>query len=282
MKFSYRQILASAAGAVLAAIILSAFGVEGTIVGVAIGSVAATTGSALVFQSIDRTNKAVKQAVVRAPETSLLRRLGGTNVAGATESTPGDSSAPTEEMTTSAAASTGGTSEAESSGPAPTQPIATTSGPGGPRGNQPDSGGPAGPGGNQPHSGGPPHRGGSGPGGLSWRVWALAVLGVFLITLLFVTVVELVAGKPLADIFGKSGGGTTVERIFEDPTTTLPPPTSTTTSTTTSTSSTTSTSTTIPSSNTTTSVGGSTTSTTGVGSTNTTNPSAATTTTTVP
>jgi hypothetical protein len=262
VKFSYRQILASAAGAVLAAVILSFFGVEGTIIGVAIGSVAATTGSALVFQSIDRTNKAVKQAVVRAPESSLLRRLGGTNVAGTTESTPGDSSAPTEEATTSAAASTGGASEAESSGPAPTQQIATTSGPGGPAGNQPDSDGPA-------------DRGGSGPGGISWRVWALAVLGVFLITLLFVTVIELVAGKPLADIFGKGGGGTTVERIFENPTTTA------------STSSTTSTSTTMPSSNTTTSVGGSTTSTSGVGSsgvgsTSTTRPSSGTTTTTVP
>ena len=49
MKFSYRQILASAVGAVLSAIVASIFGVKGTIVGVAIGSIAATTGTALVF-----------------------------------------------------------------------------------------------------------------------------------------------------------------------------------------------------------------------------------------
>ena len=57
MKFSFRQILASAAGAVLAALIASAFGVKGTIVGVAIGSAAATMGTALVAQSIDRGTK---------------------------------------------------------------------------------------------------------------------------------------------------------------------------------------------------------------------------------
>src|ERR1700722_5275984 len=78
MKFSYRQILASAAGAVLSAVIASIFGVKGTVVGVAIGSVAATTGTALVLQSIERTNKAVKQVAERAPENAkLLRRPGG-------------------------------------------------------------------------------------------------------------------------------------------------------------------------------------------------------------
>ena len=87
MKFSYRQILASAVGAVLAAIVASVFGVKGTVVGVAIGSIAATTGTALAFQSIERTRKAVKQVVVKAPESSLLRRLGGTDAAGVTEST---------------------------------------------------------------------------------------------------------------------------------------------------------------------------------------------------
>ena len=43
MKFSIRQILASVGGAVIAAVIASAFGVKGTIVGVAIGSAAAIT-----------------------------------------------------------------------------------------------------------------------------------------------------------------------------------------------------------------------------------------------
>jgi len=263
VKFSYRQILASAAGAVLSAVVASIFGVKGTIVGVAIGSIAATTGTALVFQSIERTNKAVKQVVVRVPETSLLRRLGGTNAAGITESTPGESSALTEETATSAAAPPDGTGEAEASDPAVTLQLAAPSEPPEP-----------------PEPPDPADAAASRSGGIRWPVVLLAVFGVFLFSLLFVTVVELIAGRPLADLFGNGGGGTTVERIFENsPTTTLPPPTTTTTTTTpTSTSSTT---TTTSSSSTTTSVGGSTTTTTGVGSTSTTSPSG-TTTTTVP
>jgi hypothetical protein len=93
VKFSYRQILASAAGAVIAALIASTFGVAGTIVGVAIGSMAATMGTALVSQSIERGQKVVKQAVVRVPEgptSTLLRRVGGTGAAGgATSSVDG-------------------------------------------------------------------------------------------------------------------------------------------------------------------------------------------------
>jgi hypothetical protein len=89
VKFSFRQILASAAGAVIAALIASSFGVTGTIVGVAIGSMAATLGTALVSQSIERWHEAVKQAVVRVPEgpaSTLLRRMGGTGAAGGTTS----------------------------------------------------------------------------------------------------------------------------------------------------------------------------------------------------
>lgn len=93
MKFSFRQILASAAGAVIAALIASSFGVTGTIVGVAIGSMAATLGTALVSQSLERGHEAVKQAVVRVPEgpaSTLLRRVGGTGAAGgATSSVDG-------------------------------------------------------------------------------------------------------------------------------------------------------------------------------------------------
>ena len=100
MKFSFRQILASAAGAVIAALIASSFGVTGTIVGVAIGSMAATLGTTLVAQSIERGQKAVKQVVVRVPEgagptSTLLRRMGGTDAAGgATSSVDGDAREP--------------------------------------------------------------------------------------------------------------------------------------------------------------------------------------------
>ncbi|MFZ0250331.1 MAG: hypothetical protein WAL61_10330, partial [Acidimicrobiales bacterium] len=97
MKFSFRQILASTAGAVIAAVIASTFGVKGTIVGVAIGSAAATIGTAFVAQSIERGHEAVKQVVVKAPDTALLlRRLGGTGASGDTRGST--SSAPTRLM----------------------------------------------------------------------------------------------------------------------------------------------------------------------------------------
>jgi hypothetical protein len=243
MKLSYRQILASAGGAVLSAVIASIFGVKGTIVGVAIGSIAATMGTVLIFQSIERTNSAVKQVVVRVPDSSkLLRRLGGTKAAGVTWSVPDSDSVPHEETGTGTVQAPGSVESATEQIPVPPRPL-------GPRPN------------------------------LSWRVIAGTIAGVFVFSLLFLTVVELIAGRPLADLFGHAGGGTTVEKIFESPPTTLPPPTtSTTTSTTTTTSSTStassSTTTSVPRSTTSSSNVGSTgaTSTTGVSSTSTTTP----------
>ena len=94
VKFSVRQILASAGGAVIAAVIASTFGVKGTIIGVAIGSAAATFATALVAQSIERGQQAVKQVVVRAPDSStLLRKLGSTVATGEAESA-GETSSP--------------------------------------------------------------------------------------------------------------------------------------------------------------------------------------------
>jgi hypothetical protein len=253
MKFSYRQILASAGGAVLSAVIASIFRVKGTIVGVALGSVAATAGTALALQSMERANKAVKQVVVRAPDNvRLLRRLGGTAAAGVTETAPAPASALTEETATSAAP-TEGTVEGGDADPTAVQPAA------------PAPASDAGP------SGEPTRR-----EGIRWPVAVGAVAAVFVFALGFVTVLELIVGRPLADLFGHSGGGTTVEKFFESPSTTLPAPTTTTT--TTSPTSTTTTSTTSASaSTTTTGVGESSTSTTGIGST-TTLPSSSTTT----
>ena len=217
MKFSYRQILASAAGAVLSAVIASIFGVKGTIVGVAIGSIAATTGTALVFQSIERTNKAVKQAVVHAPDNAMLRRLGGTKVAGVISSGASTASAVHEETATSAAA-TDATVEQPRPSPAPVEASEPRTSVSTPR--------------RTPRT------------DLRWPQIAGVVAVVFVVSLVFVTVVELIAGRPLADHFGHTGGGTTVDKIFETPTTTLPPPTTTTTSTSTTTTSSSSSSTT--------------------------------------
>jgi hypothetical protein len=233
VKFSYRQIAASAAGAVLSAVIASIFGVKGTIVGVAIGSIAATTGTALVFQSIERTNKAVKQVVVHVPDNAILRRLGGTKTSGVTSSEPSGESAVHEETATSAAAAVDGTvrESRTATGSVETSERTTTASATRPAPQV----------------------------SIPWQKMAGVVVVVFVVSLLFVTAVELIAGRPLADIFGHGGGGTTVEKIFETPATTLPPPTTTTTSTSPSTATT-------SSSSTTTSTVGSTTSLTAGGS----------------
>jgi hypothetical protein len=297
VKFSFRQILASAAGAVLAALIASSFGVKGTIIGVAIGSIAATTGSALISQSIERGHKAVKQVVVRVPDGStatLLRRLGGTGAAGAgvsAASSSGDSAAPTEvvgdpgDETTqmeSAAASADETKQVQISAatdaPATERLVASTMRV------------PAVP----PVPPAPPRDGGRVAGAdgqprgrkFTWQAIAGTAAVVFVLALLFVTAVELIADKPLASIFGSTGSGPTIKNLFTGSpgthttttTTTTSTPTSTTTSTTSSSTSTsTSTTSTTPSTTTTT-----TTSPGLFGTTTTTTPGSATTTTSKP
>jgi hypothetical protein len=243
---------------VLSAVIASIFGVKGTIVGVAIGSVAATTGSAFLFQSLEKTHDAVKQVVVRVPDRpSLLRRLGGTRAAGVTESEP-----PASTLTDEAASGTAAAGAAVDSGApegttfhsnaAATTDTTTTDAATATLGELtvPVAAG-ARPERERPH--------------LRWQVVAGAVILVFVLSLLVITAGELIAGRPLADLFGvHTGGGTSVERIFQSPPPTLPPPTSTTT-----TSTSTSTTTTAPASTTTSGVESTTTS-TGVGSTSTT------------
>ena len=273
MKFSIRQILASAAGAVIAALIASVFGVKGTIVGVAIGSAAATFGTALVAQSIERGHDAVKQVVDRAPETgSLLRRLGTTGASGASESESSGAAAsaavPPGESHEPAQAGTRGAETTQIESPAApassTQRLEVSAVAGAPATER-----------LRARTLPPP------PRRFSWQAIAGTAAIVFVLALLFVTAVELIAGKPLSSIFGDSGTGTTLNNIVNSPsspptsTTTTTPnstststtsassSTSTTTTTTTGSSSTTSTSTTVPSTTSSTSNPGATTTTTG-------------------
>jgi hypothetical protein len=236
VKISIRQVLASVAGAVVAATIASFFGVSGTIVGVAIGSAAATIGTAVVAQSIDRTHTAVRQAVVRAPDASLLRRLGGTNVAGAvTESVP-EASAPVTEAVRSNEVRGDEVPVTEITSPGPRTAVV-------------------------PEVETPPEA----TRQLNWRVVAVTSLIVFVVVLAVITLVELGAGKPLADLFGGSPGNGT--SIFGGTTNTTQPP---------------STTTTVPSTSRPSTTGGSTTSTTAGSTTTTTTTSVPTTTTTGP
>jgi len=70
MTLSWKQVLASVSGAVLAALALSFLGAAGTIVGVALGSAAATIGSAAVFKSLDEGHRKVQELITKAPDTT--------------------------------------------------------------------------------------------------------------------------------------------------------------------------------------------------------------------
>jgi hypothetical protein len=272
VKFSIRQILASAAGAVIAAVIASTFGVKGTIVGVAIGSAAATMATALVAQSIERGHEAVKQVVVRAPEAStLLRKLGGTGASGRTaasaetaptrvvgRSAPEDGGRAETVQMESVGAPVGETERLEISAMADapaTERLRATTAPMRPAGTRP------------------------GVRRFSWRTIAATVAIVFVLALVFITAIELISGKPLSAIFGGSDTGTTLSNLGGTPGAPTTTPTSTpattsttsTSSTTTTTSATSTTSTTAPTGNstTTTSPASSTTTTTGAGATST-------------
>ena len=267
MKFSVRQILASAAGAVIAAIIASVFGVKGTIIGVAIGSAVATLGTALVAQSIERGQEAVKQVVVRAPESStLLRKLGATGTGGDAASSVDASSAPTEAGPTAGAGAETVEMESTAAPVGATERLEISATADAPRTEHLDATT-------------TPMRPARVPSRrFSWSAIAGTAAIVFVLALMFITAIELISGKPLASIFGNAGTGTSLNNTPPPVTTTTS--TSSTTSTTTSTSSTTTTSTpvntttstTAPngSSTTTTSPGASTTTTTGVGATTTT------------
>ena len=266
MKFSFRQILASTAGAVIAAIVASTFGVKGTIVGVAIGSAAATMGTALVAQSIERGHQAVKQVAVRVPETStLLRKLGGTGTSGPSTSSVDASSAPTEVV--------GGPQPG--SGADETIEMASTTVPAAETERLEISAATDAPATEHLQASTMP----APPGvvrtavsrGFSWRAIAASAVIVFVLALLFITAVELISGKPLATIFGGADTGTTLKNLVNP----SPAPSTTPTSTTSTTSTTSATTTTTAGTATTTS----TTEPSG-GVTTTTSPSASTTTTT--
>ncbi len=257
MKFSFRQILASAAGAVIAALIASSFGVTGTIVGVAIGSMAATLGTALVLQSIEHGQQAVKQAVVRVPEgptSSLLRRIGGTGAAGgatssvdggpkepeptevvgavgenATETAPAVRYRDATERVEVPAADVEDADATERFGAAttPLLPTEVLAGAG-------VVGVTGGTGSATAAAGDVVEAAGR---RFTWKAFAGTAAIVFVLALGLVTAVELIADKPLASIFGSTGSGPTLKNIF------TPGPTATSTTTTTSSPPTTSTST---------------------------------------
>jgi hypothetical protein len=94
VKLSAKQVVASVAGAVLAALALSFLGAGGTIVGVALGSAAATIGSAVAFHSIDRGQHHVRRLLSQSRQTPPPSGPAPPPAAGLRLGEPGDQVSP--------------------------------------------------------------------------------------------------------------------------------------------------------------------------------------------
>lgn len=267
------QVAASAAGAVLSALIASVFGVKGTVIGVAIGSIVATTAAAFVWDWMERTHRAVRQVVVKnADQMPFLRRGATTHTAGEiTEASAVEASAveasvdvglaePVVASRSDDPATRDAVAGEVPTSSAPTLEVRVPSAETGPmrlvassRANRPPPGGRTTP---TPEILAPPRR------RARWTI-ALTVLVTFALALGIVTAVEVAAGRPLSSLIGAghSPGGTSAGNLLTStpppatttttttspPTTTTVPQTTTTTSTSTTTSTTTTTTTTTPS-----------------------------------
>ena len=248
------QIAASASGAVLSALIASVFGVSGTVIGVAVGSIVATTVTAIVWESIERTHSKVRDVVVqKGHRLPLVHRW-------ATRGAAGEVKADVRSSAIEASVDAGpGSEPASGNAPAPGSEPAS--------GNAPARSATAGapdleevgetrlvawsrariP---RPTPAGAPRRPARQP---RWPL-VVTVAASFVLALGLVTLVEVLGGRPLSSLIGasSSSGGTSAGNFLtstppEAPpaattTTTAPPRTTTTTSTSTTTTTTTTTS----------------------------------------
>jgi len=76
VKISLPQLMASVLASVSAAVIASFFGVAGTLVGTALGSVVVTVGGAIFLHSINKTHSWVKERLPRDPSPAERGRTG--------------------------------------------------------------------------------------------------------------------------------------------------------------------------------------------------------------
>jgi hypothetical protein len=277
-RFNPIQVVAGALGAVVAALIASVFGVQGTIIGTAIGSIAATTATAFLWEWIERGHKKVHEVVVNNGSQVPLLRRGATAASGDVTSVAASS-------TLGASVDAGADASASTAPPSPAPGTARAAG--GDTGTGRDAAAQASVrslrGRNRRDEVGELRfvassraapRGARGAAnvpnaGKSVRrrhrtlPVAVSVVAAFVLALGVVTVVELVVGRPLAALLGAShtSSGTSAGNLITSsppasPPATSPPPTApsatTTTTTSSSTTTTTTTTTTTPSSPTTT------------------------------
>jgi hypothetical protein len=212
LDLSVTQLLAGALAAVSSAVAASYFGVAGTLLGAAVGSVIGTVATAVYKHSLARTTEKVReivpiQTVVLRPLSDTTRRLRANGGNGAPENSPPDGTgAPGPHVETVRFA--GGTE-------APGHPAMATGSTESAPTDLPDGTTVAG----AVTGGTPDEAAGTGTGDApagsrSWARTAVLALAAFALALGVVTAVELIGNRPLsAWITGNQERGTTVGTV---------------------------------------------------------------------
>jgi hypothetical protein len=237
-RLSLTQVVASALAAVSATVLMSFFGVAGTIIGAGLASVITVIGNFFYTRSIEKTHEQLKPVVTKVvartgpgttrSRTAAMRVTGTATTARGTVVTTSD---------TAALDAADGTTVVDGAGTSATQPLGVAA--------PLDA--------TQPLGAGIPADGagtaadeGSAPDGEeepeprnAWlrfvekhgtgKVLAMTAAGLFVVVMGVVLVVELVIGKPLSDaVRGQEGSGTSISRSStdSDESTTVPTPTS--------------------------------------------------------
>ncbi|MDQ1733263.1 MAG: hypothetical protein QOK10_3422 [Pseudonocardiales bacterium] len=189
LSLSFTQIIGSVLAAVSATVIASYFGVAGTVIGAALGSLVSVVGGAVYTHSIDRTKHKLRAAAV---DSAVAHRFGLNDTA-------------------MFAAAAGKDASISAHGPAGEQPEARDSRPdGADRAAQADEAGAS-------HTAAARRRSGSQPwwsgltSGLNLKRLALSSAALFALLIGGVTAFELVSGQPLSStVTNKQGSGTTL------------------------------------------------------------------------
>ncbi|MFD6136269.1 hypothetical protein [Isoptericola sp. NPDC060257] len=247
-RLSLTQVVASALAAVSATVLMSFFGVAGTIIGAGLASVITVIGNFLYTRSIEKTHEQLKPVVTKVvartgpgagrSRTAAMRVSGTATTARGTVVSTSDAA---DTADTLADGTVPGTEPLDATAPLdPTQELGETRplGPVGAVGTGLAADGGAGPDGGTADGDDAPDGEEPEPRN-AWlrfvekhgtkKVLALSAAALFVVVMGVVLVVELVIGKPLSDaVRGQEGSGTSISRTSNgsDDSTTVPTPTS--------------------------------------------------------
>ncbi|MFB7798535.1 hypothetical protein [Isoptericola sp. NPDC056134] len=244
-RLSLTQVVASALAAVSATVLMSFFGVAGTIIGAGLASVITVIGNFLYTRSIEKTHEQLKpvvtKVVARTGPSAGRSRTAAIRVSGTATTARGTVVSTSDAADTLADGTVAGAQPLDATAPLDSTQVLGETRPLGPvgavgtelaadDGAGPDGGTAAGD--DAPECEEPEPRN-------AWlrfvekhgtkKVLALSAAALFVVVMGVVLVVELVIGKPLSDaVRGQEGSGTSISRTSNgsEDSTTVPAPTS--------------------------------------------------------